>query len=80
MAVRLDPGSYACLMRVCFENFMELHSSFDAGSIPPRPPPAWNTAFDPAPRLGLRLAGLRPAVVLTVETGQLKVRGCRGSS
>jgi hypothetical protein len=62
------------MMRVCYENLLEKHSTFDAGSIPPRPPPVWNTAFNAAPRLGLVLAGLRPFVVGTVETGQLKVR------
>ena len=61
--MRLDPRGYACLMRVVFENLMELHSTFDAGAIAPRPPPAWNTAFDAVARFGLGLGagGAAPA-------------------
>jgi hypothetical protein len=77
VSLRLDPGSYAALMRVAYENFMELHSTFDAGSVPPRPPPAWNAKFEPAPRFGLALAALRPLMLLTLEAAQLKARARR---
>jgi hypothetical protein len=73
MALRLAPGSYACLMRVVYENLMERHSTFDAGAIPPPRPPAHNTAFDAAPRFGLVLAGLNPYALMTIETGLLQV-------